>query len=551
MASLGAAPTGSRSASGTDRSQASPSASPRSLLALAAILALAAMARLHAIDALDIWVDEANLILTSKGPLSTLLDRLKLDSSPPLFYLVVHGWIRVFGDGSVALRMLSVVTGLALVATTFWAGRELISLEAGLWAAFFVAVSPIQAFYSQQVRMYSLAAIFALLSVVWIVRYLRDGARRDFAFWMVFTILALYTHNFAIHLLLVHAVLIVLSGSLVRRARSWLLAAAVVSLAYAPWVPILVSQLGNPDHYAWFLFYWNFFGPSGVIENTFLSYSPGAEFLTYADIGDAAVWRGRPALAVVVLAAFGLYALVVRFGRRSLVRALWPAIFLILPMLSALTASVLLTPHYVPGRVDQMMFPAFALLVGAGLAHLRPTLLRFGAAAAILVIAMLTKLELYPDYHQPGLRGSERDLAEMIAERWEPTDAILCTSLTRAPLEYYLGRLGVAARFISYPRDTAAHLGSQNDVRLVSNPNALRREARAVALEARSMTGSEGRLFLIRVPLKVNSLLNHERVTGHLGFLPVEDLGRFKQHGTGAPIEARVYRPRGSLDSDP
>jgi hypothetical protein len=246
------------------------------------------------------------------------------------------------------------------------------------------------------------------------------------------------------------------------------------------------------------------------------------------------------------LAVIGSYSLLVRFRRQSLVQALWPALLLLLPMLSALTASIFLTPHYVPGRVDQMMFPAFALLVGAGLARLRPTLIRISAAAAILLIAVWTKLDLYPDYQHPSLRGTERSLAELIAERWEPTDVIVCTSLTRAPLEYYLGRAGVPARFVSYPRETAAHLGSQNDARLLSSPGGLQREAMALAQEVRSMTATSGRLFLVRVPSKVNRALNREWLTGQLGFRLVEDLGRFKQYGTGALVEARVYRSDGS-----
>ena len=118
--------------------------------ALLAILALAGLVRLHGIDEMDVWIDEANLILTAKQPFSVILGKLRLDSSPPLFYFLLHSWIRVFGDGEVALRLLSVVTGMALVGATYWAGREWASREVGLWAAFFVASSPIQAFYSQQ-----------------------------------------------------------------------------------------------------------------------------------------------------------------------------------------------------------------------------------------------------------------------------------------------------------------------------------------------------------------------------------------------------------------
>ena len=344
--------------------------------ALPAIFGLAIAARLYEIDRLDVWVDEANLILTAKQPLAVLLDKLRLDSSPPLFYLLVHFWILLFGDGSVALRLLSVLAGVGLVGATYWAGKELISRDVGLWGAFVVAASPVQAFFSQQVRMYALLPLLALLAVAFLVRYLREGGRRDFALWLGLTVLALYTHNFSVYLLPVYAVLIALSGQLVRRFGRWLAAATFLALAYLPWIPFLLEQLANRDHYAWYLPTWRVFGPLGSIVVTFFSYSPGMEYVTFNDVAQVDEWRGWPAAAVAALAALGAIVLVARYRRRGWVECLWPLVFLFVPMAGAAFLSTLLTPHYVPGRVDQMMFPAFALLVGAGLLGLRPVPLR-------------------------------------------------------------------------------------------------------------------------------------------------------------------------------
>ena len=79
--------------------------------ALLAILALAALVRLHGIDEMDVWIDEANLILTAKQPFSVILGKLRLDSSPPLFYFLLHSWIRVFGDGQACAGIFDTSNG--------------------------------------------------------------------------------------------------------------------------------------------------------------------------------------------------------------------------------------------------------------------------------------------------------------------------------------------------------------------------------------------------------------------------------------------------------
>jgi 4-amino-4-deoxy-L-arabinose transferase-like glycosyltransferase len=511
-------------------------------VALPAILGLALAARLYEIGRLDVWVDEANLILTAQQPLGLLFDKLRLDSSPPLFYLLVHFWIQLFGDGSVALRMLSVLAGVGLVAATYWAGRELISRDVGLWGAFVVAASPTQAFFSQQVRMYALLPLLGLLAVSFLVRHLRDGGRRDFLLWLVLTVLALYTHNFAVYLLPVYGVLVVVSGQLLRGLGRWLLAAVLVVLAYLPWVPMLLQQLANPDHYAWYLPTWRFFGPVGSLLVTFFSYSPGMEYVTFNDVAQVSRWRGWPAGAAAALAGWGGVMLVVRHRERGWLHGLWPLVFLLVPMLGAAFVSTLLTPHYVPGRVDQMMFPAFALLVGAGLVHLRPTVLRVAVAVALLSIATVSKLETYPEYHREGFQGSDRDLALRIEKQWQPGDVVLTTSLTRASLEYYLRRSGVEAPFVSFPRDTASHLGSQNDERWLARPRLLVREANAVANEVLSKAGSTGRVFVIWARSDVNAPLAHDAMKAHSRFEYVQYLGRFTQVGTTDSVEVRLYR---------
>ncbi len=519
-----------------------------------AVVALAALLRFHDIDGLGVWVDEANTILIAGQSLPVLLDKLRLDSSPPFFYVVLHFWMRVFGDAGWALRLFSALVGVGLVASIGWAGRGLISRGAGLWAALFAAVSPIQVFYSQQVRMYALLPLLALLSVAFLVRYLGDGQRRHYALWVAFTILALYTHNFAIYLLPVDAVLIALSGQLLRGFGSWALAGALVSLTYAAWIPSFLDQLGSRDHYAWFVPYWEGAGLSGIVVRSFLSYSPGEEYMIAAGMGKLAMWRGWPTLGVTLLAAFGAWRLALRWRRCGLVDALWPSAYLVVPIGSALIVSSWLTPHFVPGRVDQMMFPAFALLVGAGVAGVPSASLRVVVVAAIVAVAGVSRL-IPPDEYRPlsipidGVRqkfrpqGGDRELAARVAERWRPGDVILCTSLTRASLEYYLRRAGIEASLLSFPRDTAEHLGAQDDARWLADRPALAREAAEVVAQARALAVAHGRIIVVRVQSPINESLKDAAWKRRFGYQQVEHLGHFMQIGVGALIEVAIYQP--------
>ncbi len=508
---------------------------------LLVILTLAAVFRLYEMDFPDVWVDEANLILTAEQPVADLFGRLRADSSPPLYYLAVHAWSALFGDSAVALRMLSVISGVVLVGLTWWVARDLASSRAGLWAAFYLAVNPSQSFFSQQIRMYVWIGLFFLLSLAGLVRYLRDGRPRDFAMWVGAATLALYNHNFAAHAVVAFAAIIAVSGQLISRIRMWALAAMVVAVAYVPWVPTLLAQLGNEDHYAWYLPLWNHHGVMGTIVMSLRSFSPSLEYLNYGWLGSFKTLWSIPTLGACALACLGGWLSIRRIGSAGAAVALWPAIGLAAPALSSLMLSLWLTPHYVPGRVDQMMLPEFALLFGIGTACLRPVAVRGSIGLAILALAMVAKFEMYDAYRDTEVVGGDRAAAAAIVKASQPGDVVVTTSLSRASLAYYFKRFSHDARLVSFPRAGANHLGAQNDVRLLRDKNALVRESTETLAEAKALAGSSGRVFIVWVRANVNYPLRPEALGTH-GYTEIAFLGKFRQFGTGTIMEVRQYR---------
>ena len=52
------------------------------------------------------------------------------DGIPPLYYLLLHGWMPVFGTGEAATRALSLLFALLAVPASFWAGTRAVRAAA-------------------------------------------------------------------------------------------------------------------------------------------------------------------------------------------------------------------------------------------------------------------------------------------------------------------------------------------------------------------------------------------------------------------------------------
>jgi hypothetical protein len=237
-----------------------PSVQRRSaLLVMAAVLLFAAALRFHLLEAQSFWNDEGNSARLSERSVGLIIEGTASDIHPPLYYLLLHGWRGLSGETEFALRALSALTGLALVAATYTLGRELTGPRdrgAAIAGALLVALNPALIYYSQEARMYELLAFLAVLSTLLLVRYLsHSDRRRALALSYILAAAAgLYTHYFFPAVLLAHNLvvgswLIGLRGTsprqLRREAGAWSLMMLATLLSYLPWLPIFFRQAGR------------------------------------------------------------------------------------------------------------------------------------------------------------------------------------------------------------------------------------------------------------------------------------------------------------------
>ena len=264
-----------------------------------AIVAVIAGTALRLWTRSPMWLDEALTANIAAAGLGDLVENLRRDGAPPLFYALLAVWTRVAGDGDAAVRLLSAVFSVATLPLAYRMGRRRGGAVAGIAVLVLVATSPFAFRYATEARMYSLVAL--LVSAGWLA--LANALEKPTVPWLAATGVCagalLLTHYWGFYLVgsaVVALVVVAWRGPPQRRASAVRAAIALVIgsvVLFAPWVPVFLYQAahtGTP---------WG--TPPGPVE---------VAFTTLVDFGGGPYPEGQTLAAL--LAALAVLALVGR-----------------------------------------------------------------------------------------------------------------------------------------------------------------------------------------------------------------------------------------------
>ena len=124
------------------------------------------------------WIDEGLSVGIADRPLTDIPHALRLDGSPPLYYMLLHVWMSVFGTSEEADARAVARVRAAAVPVAWWAARTLFGARAGWMAAVLAATNPFLTRFAQEARMYALVALLALVACAAFGRaFTGDGER--------------------------------------------------------------------------------------------------------------------------------------------------------------------------------------------------------------------------------------------------------------------------------------------------------------------------------------------------------------------------------------
>ncbi len=206
----------------------------------------------------SLWNDEffSRYYYDLFGLHSMLTDGLQREPTPPTYFIVLRGWMALFGDSEVALRSLSVVAYAAAVPAVYRLARAFGPAPDAVLAAFLFALSPFGLHFAQEVRTYTLMLLPATL-VLWGCAAFLDGRRMRLAGWLYVpsATVCLYLH--ATMVFFVAAAALTVAGFIMLQRRDgwqrnvlhWLALNVATALLASPYLVNLVgaSQGGGLD----------------------------------------------------------------------------------------------------------------------------------------------------------------------------------------------------------------------------------------------------------------------------------------------------------------
>jgi mannosyltransferase len=353
-----------------------------------------------------LWLDEAQTVNIANRSLPHLFSALREDGAPPLYYVLLHYWMALFGTSSFAVRSLSSIFSVAALPVMAVVAKRFRLLGSSPWPAVLVlATCPFVIRYATEARMYSLVLLLVLLALVAYERVWAVGGWLPGIGAAAATGALVLTQYWSLFLFATAGAAILFAmWRGVRRARGLLLPMVIGCLAFVPWLPSFAYQSAHTG------------APWGA--------PPGIE-VPFVALGG---WVGGGLASPVLRWAYYLLAAVAVIGyarpgggvsfhlpvRR---RPLMLLGFGMAVLLLGTVASEVVSSAYSP-RYTTVALPVVLLVVAAGVDALSPRLRT--AAIAVVVATGLASSALIPG----ELRTQAAQVAKILTHA-QPQDLVV------------------------------------------------------------------------------------------------------------------------------
>jgi hypothetical protein len=377
----------------------------------------------------SLWYDEACSLWVVQPPrLSETLARLDQDVHPPLYFLLLDGWVALAGESAYAARMLSTAFALLGLCATYALGKRLFDRWTALMAVILLGTAGLFVYYAREARMYSLMLCMGALSMWACLNWLRHPTRGRSMLYGASLAALLYTHTYLAFLALTQALYVLLLRP--RQLMRWLAVVALALALFVLWIPGLLRQAHT-----------HFDGtPAPALPTSWWTVAFVSSILT------GGVWW-LPLIPFVMGRAL---VKLNRYGRVVLLLLLW---FLVTPLV-ALVINIWV-PLFYHVRYLIAILPAGALLVAYGLRHVFWRPLAFALLACLIGVQLVTYGQFWPA--KPPWEPTVR---RMIAARGpgEPSLVYIADCCVEAYYDRQFGIRDAATLDLSSRRHTSAEV---------------------------------------------------------------------------------------------
>jgi len=318
----------------------------------------------------SIWFDEAFSAYIARFSFWDIARYTASDVHPPFYYWLLKIWSSLFGTTELAYRSLSILLGGAATTVAFFLSRKLFGRKVAWLSLVFLILSPMLIRYSDEARMYALAALIVMSATYVLVRAEETQQKKYWIWYAVLVSLGMWTHYFTALAWLAH---LAWHGTQVWHkgikpsefwkkvfTKPWIITYALAVGLFIPWLPFMAYQLGTVQGSGFWI------GPVGVDTPTnYLT-----NYFYYLEHGQVQGWLALAMIVVVALVivlAPKVYKAFTKSEKTSFLLvsalALIPPVLLFLVSMPPLRSSFV-ERYLIPSTVAFSIFLAVVLIAG-------------------------------------------------------------------------------------------------------------------------------------------------------------------------------------------
>lgn len=378
------------------------------------LLSIGGAARFLELDFQSPWLDEVHT-LNEVAPTLSVKEILNLievtEPAPPLYFVVTHYLVKIFGYSTFVIRAFSAILGILGILAIYLLGTEVFNKKVGILAATLLLFNHFHIYYSQEARMYSLLFLSATMSFYLFSKFVKDPCLKFALLYSLGVTLLIYSQFFGFFVLASQCVLLFFyffsSNKIIRIAlfKYSLIAGIITIILYIPAYRFLFAAMERsqfwiqkPTIHTMIEIFRDFFGGS----NSIVAF-------------------------VILMTLLAFYKLFASKGQISSIFAnldFKKSSFLLLCVWFVVTVAIPLTLSYIrlPMIVNRYLIcvlPVFLLSSAVGLAYLKNTLLQSFLVIAFIAMSAFNLIEENHYYTQVN-KQQFRELTDLGYKPNEP-----------------------------------------------------------------------------------------------------------------------------------
>jgi hypothetical protein len=197
-------------------------------------------------------MDEPFTIYYSQAPFSSLFEMLKTENNPPLFFILMHFWIKVFGISAFSVRFLPLLFSTMTAPLIYMMGKRFFSNQAGLITSLIFTFSNYQLAFSHEARVYPLFSLLSCLSMFFFFSLIQNPGRRNSLYMLIIVnVLLIYSHFFGFYVIVIEALSCLIFSNMGKIRKPYFISLIITLSFYLPYFPILLRRFSASSGGTW------------------------------------------------------------------------------------------------------------------------------------------------------------------------------------------------------------------------------------------------------------------------------------------------------------